>query len=153
MCKKENSFFVTRTAALRLTRTVHARTMTVGESDVNFQQEKERLACEWLAKLKPVLGLDDDVHTKKKNTTASTANQRTTTTKGAEKRSSGAKGKYADISDDDDDDDENAEGAEKENFVKRQREVFYKVWSCMRRGTRLIPRRPCDQKHGHEANE
>ena len=110
--------------------------MTVGESDVNFQQEKERLAREWLAKLKPVLGLDDDVKQKKTTTTTTSTTtaknkKKRTTDGGGEKRSGGAKGKYADVSDDDD---ENDEGVEKENLVKRQREVFYKVWSSIDEG-------------------
>lgn len=91
--------------------------------DVNTQQEKERLAREWLAKLKPLLTLDKDEEKSKAKYGGRRGKPSSKATYGA--------GKYADVSDDDEMDEN--EGAskrgdgDKENAMDRHKDVFVKV--------------------------
>lgn len=93
--------------------------------DVSMKKEKEILARQWLANLKPLLGLDkDEKKTQPKHGVRGG--------KPSSKATSGV-GKYADVSDDDDEDAvkgvKEGGGGDEKDAVSRHKDAFVKVWT------------------------
>ena len=100
-----------------------------------MQQEKEKLAREWLANLKPLLGLDkaDDEKSNNKKTKKTSSSSSSSSMKKSAAALGRGGNKYADVSDDDDEEGgrkRGGAGGDKENIAKRHKDAFVKVRCC-----------------------